>query len=294
MLENLKNIAMHNSVSGCEDEMLSFLFGECKKLGLVPETDENACLCVKKDAYKASDETLMISVSLDVPGYIALCIDGENAYLSSTGEIPFDFKKDLTLVSEEGALVTANKESDKKSELVIPSENVKLGDVFRLPLNAVKKKDKIEGYFVSKYANILLLLEWMKLDFPYHVLFVFISNSFTGATKLKNVARKYKPGAALSLGSIERDLSGPAVLLKDGSGFAKKDLLYSLLDVTENGSNYSFLTSADPVTQSDKVLSFEGVPFVSVALPYQRKKNGKEVISLSAYQLLKAILKLKD
>lgn len=290
MLESLKKLASHTNVSGCEDEMSSYLMEQIREFGYTPELNDNTSVCVKIKAKQNSAETVMVSVALDVPGFIALFVDEKSAYLSATKELPFEIRSDFMLVNEKGELVSAKKESDKKTELITSSEGVTLGDVFGLPRDLSEKKGKIEGYFACKYAVILLLLDLMQLDFSRNVIFAFASNASTSAAKMKNIAKKYSPDRVITIGTMEHESARPLILVKDGNYFADDQLVRDL-SISKGKKRFQTFVSEKSVTQADKIFSFEAIPCIPLALPFHTKKDGKEVVSVSSYDLLKERLK---
>ena len=80
MLDRLNLVADHFNVSGCEDKMAEYLIGEIAKIGLETHLIANNTVCAVKKGSSAASKTIMLSVPLDIPGFLALFCDEKNAY----------------------------------------------------------------------------------------------------------------------------------------------------------------------------------------------------------------------
>lgn len=284
MLERLNLLSRFFNVSGCEDEMRFHLSNCLKEMGLDPIVDETGCLYAKRIGSDPQKHNVIISVPMDVPGFLALYIDKNYGYLSKTAELPEIKAKSIKLMGEDGRLYNATSLRDNEKERRVYKKGIELADAFRLVPTLKNDGDLISGFFATTLARMQMLLELANEKTSNDVTFLFTASSCTRAAKEKNVAKRVEPDYMILIGAVKSEQNKPVLLLKDGSAFSNVDLVKSFQE--QQGKDvFEKALSSDPITKAGEVHSSEGIPILSLALPYSLK-DGKECFSLKSYEAL--------
>lgn len=284
MLDRLNLLSNHFNVSGCEEKMRIFLASRLKEIGLEAKVDKTGCLYCKKLCSDRKKRSIMICVPMDVPGYLALYVNKNYGYLVSTAKMPEGKTKSIKLMAEDGRMHNATLLTDDGTERKVYKKGVSLADAFRLDPSPELKNDIVSGFFSTTIARIQMLLELASEPVENDVTFLFTASSCTRAAKEKNVAKRIKPDYMVLIGAVETDESQPLLLLKDGSAFSDEELKENF-QKSQGKNRFKTALFSEPVTKAAEVHSAEGVPILSLALPYSLK-DGKECFSLKSYESL--------
>jgi len=284
MLERLNQLSHRFAVSGCEEQMRSFLLSHLKEIGANPTVDETGCLYAKNTGSSRNKRKVIISVPMDVPGFLALYINKNYGYLSATSEMPENKAKSIKLMGEDGCFYNATLLTDSEKERRVYKKGIALADCFCLDPTLEPNQDIISGFFATTYARIQLLLDLAKEQTQNDVTFLFAASSSTRAAKERNAAKRINPDYMILIGAAKSEQTKPLLMIKDGNAFSNKELTKSFLAL--HGKN-SFKTAlfSDPITKAGEVHSADGVPILSLALPYSLK-DGKECYSCKSYDSL--------
>ena len=284
MLERLNQLSHQFAVSGCEEQMRSFLISRLKGIGANPSVDETGCLYAKKTGSSRNKRRVIISVPMDVPGYLALYINNNYGYLSATSEMPENKGKSVKIMGEEGRFYRATLLADSEKERRVYKKGIDLADSFCLDPTVEADQEILSGFFATTYARIQLLLDLAKEQTQNDVTFLFAASSSTRAAKERNAAKRINPDYMILVGAAKSDQTKPLLLIKDGNAFSNKELTKSFLALQGKNSFKTALFS-DPITKAGEVHSADGVPILSLALPYS-SRDGKERFSCESYKAL--------
>jgi hypothetical protein len=252
--------------------------------------DQNGSLLVRHGSRCHNAKTVLLTVGADVDGFLSLYSDDHQAVLEQTSQIATEQLCGKTILSSKGNRYSFKDDLQKNCPLVIVGENFQLGDVFRLETAPQFKNNRFFGTWIGIYVCIQILLELLNCEFDCHVLFCFAAQNRTKEKSVDHIANREKPDEIIFLTPIQTESENPMVLVKDGSFFCDPELLSVLetaCDSIERHVCEKACSKAETITKSN-----HKAKILSLAIPYCKKENEDESVSLKSFQSMLSLLKM--
>ncbi len=284
MLNKIKNLSYYMNVSGCETSLINAISTELKGKNITSHTDNQGNLLVFIDGTTNTQDNILITASVDVPGFMLLSREKKISYLLPTKA---DFMKNVAVtdvLDVENHSITIKTEDKKDGYRYFHSENYPIGSVFRLPCDFSEKDGRIYGLFSSLYALIALLSELCSIKPKSNTIICFTVNGQGYAHNVTNVIAKYQPNKVILLGCMDNTTNEPVLLVKDGKAFSNQKMIEEFL--ARSCTVFKKQVTQNPITKAEELRKNGYLSSISLALPCSQIGTKTESFSKENYSKL--------
>ncbi len=287
MIERIEKLASYMNVTGAESEFTHYIYQSLSSKGIFAEIDCNGCVIARLSGTKKNNKKTMISVSIDIPGFIALYKENKTLYLTPTHKLLRGERRNKEIVDETGKKFVLKKSKFDEKEYTVTCQNGKIGKVFRHFPSFEKNNTQIIGMYVCKYVLIDFLLKLCEEKHEDDLLICFSTSYYSNEVSEANIAFREKPDTVILLSFSENSGENPIALVKNGKHFSSQKLLDLAKQSFEN--ELILKVEEDEITKEISVFSSCFAEVITLALPYE-KKDDNEVLSLNSIERFKTLI----
>lgn len=289
MLDTIRLLAKKMNVSGCEGALANEIYQQL--LPFHPTIDPFGNVLITKEGCEKKKKKILLSCPMDVPGFLALFISQDKAYLSRTFALKNKHLAGGTIIGEDLRIHSLEKKIEEGDDIVIKKKEARLGDTFKPYSNLLIENGFLSGWFSGRYALLFILLSLAKSDYKNDVILSFTTSGATRCARERALCRRYAPDALILPCLVEDEGKDLLLVAKDGKAFSDDDLLTQAALICKNDQiGFRKVALDESVTKAEEVARFESTPFLSLALPCQKTLTESESTPINTIDTLKNLI----